>query len=122
MSYATINDLQLRYRKLSHEEQDKALVLLDDASALIDSEFKNYGRKHTNTTLEYAAKKAVCCNIVRRVLASSSGADISNQSQTVGSFTESITYANPDGSLFLKNTDRKLLGLTKGKIQSVEVC
>ena len=37
MAYADVSDLESRWRDLSADEEAKAAVLLDDASAMLDS-------------------------------------------------------------------------------------
>lgn len=118
MSYASVDDLEARFRPLTDDEKNKAEVLLGDASELINNAFEMQGRE-----IRCSAEilKIVTCAMVKRALASKNDADFSNVSTTVGVFSESYTYANPDGSLYLKRSELKQLGLASGRIKSISV-
>ena len=55
------------------------------------------------------------------MLAGGDAAGISQSSQTAGPFTESLTYANPAGDLYLTNAERTSLGLKRQRAFSVEL-
>lgn len=109
MAYATIADLESRWRTLTSDEQAVALTLLDDAAVLIDS---------MGTPSSDAAALIVSCDMVRRSM-SMSQADaygLSQASMTAGPYAQQWTYANPTGELYLTRTERKMLGFLGGSI------
>ena len=109
MAYATIADLESRWRTLTSDEQAVAMTLLDDAAVLIDS---------MGTPSSDAAALIVSCDMVRRSM-SMSQADaygLSQASMTAGPYAQQWTYANPTGELYLTRTDRKMLGFLGGSI------
>lgn len=122
MTYCAITDVEKRFRPiLDREERNKALALIDDASAMLDAEMERFGKKFDESEKMKERLKIVCCNMVIRMLSKSNDECITNSSTTVGSFTESFTYANPDDSLYIKQKERQMLGLVKGKLFAVGV-
>lgn len=109
MAYATVEDVQARrLEELSDAEADLASVLLDDAAVLIDSVATI--DPEDEQALERA--KTVSCNMVNRALmASTSDAlGVSNASYTMGPFSQSATFSNPSGDLYLTSNERRMLG------------
>lgn len=59
MAYATVADLENRWRELSPEESEKASVLLDDAAVLLEQYAAG---------ADSAALRIVSCNMVKRAM------------------------------------------------------
>jgi hypothetical protein len=114
-AYATVDDLEKRWRTLTPSEQDKAAVLLDDATAMLDAECKK-ARAHPHEGL----LKIVCVDMVKRAM-SSPVDDIpaTNVQQTAGPYSASLTFANPMGDMYLTKANRKLLGLLRQRIGTI---
>ena len=71
--------------------------------------------------LQAANLKAVVCQMVHRAVGDGSVVDgVANQSRTAGPYTLSYTYANPDGGLYLSSAERRLLGIKRVRLGSVE--
>lgn len=98
-AYATLDDVQARYRQLSDSEKTRTVVLLDDATDLIQTSCNGA------TTATAATLKRICCMVVIRALQSQQSG-ISQQSQTTGPFSMSLSYANPSGDLYLTRAER----------------
>ena len=116
--YATISDLETRYRVLAEDEKEKAQALIDDASALLISEFKRNEIDKDPADWDEAFAQAVTgvvCAMVKRSLATSTGADIQSESASVGAYSQTFTYANPTGDLYLKESERRLLDIQLNK-------
>lgn len=114
MAYATIADLESRWRELSTDEETRATALLDDAATIIDA-LVTVG----DDKLEVA--KIVSCDMVTRAM-SASAYDmygVSNSSMTAGSYTQSWTYSNPSGDIYLTKLEKKLLGIGASYIGSI---
>lgn len=109
MAYATVADLEVRWRALSESEQAVAAVLLDDASALIDS----YGEPSSQ-----GAALAVSCSAVRRAMSPMANEmyGVTQASMTAGSYQQQWTYSNPAGDLYLTKQERRMLGFGGGKL------
>lgn len=103
-AYATVADLEARYRALSEDEAAKAGTLLEDASAYVDAYLN--GREVADTI-----KQVVVCNIVKRMLATG---DIPYQQQTMSAGVYSQTFSlsgnGTGGAMFLTRADRVMLG------------
>jgi hypothetical protein len=114
-AYATVDDLMKRWRSLTEDEQDKAAVLLDDATAMIAAECKK-ARAHPPEGL----LKIVCVDMAKRAM-SSPVDDIpaSNVQQTAGPYSASVTFANPMGDMYLTKANRKLLGFSRQRIGTI---
>lgn len=113
VSYASVTDLEARWRPLTDTEKATAEVLLGDASALIRVEVPDLvGRLFADPpTIDEDVLRLVACAMVKRAMLAGSTADgVSQQSQTAGPFSQQFTYANPMGNLYLTKAERKLLG------------
>lgn len=117
---ATLADLQKGWRDLTDDEALEASTLIDRASAQL---YTLLGRANIAVDpaneLQMINLCTVTCNMVRRVLG---GADnVSQISQTIGSTTASLSFSNPDGSLYLSKADKELLGLIgKNRYRTVQ--
>lgn len=112
VAFATLADLEARWHEVSEADQSKAQAALYDATALIQDECERAGvdtadiRPITLTT--------VCCAmVIRKMTTDDDHLGVSNSQQTAGSFSESFTYSNPMGDLYLTTAERKRLGLRK---------
>lgn len=120
MAYATKADLEARWRKLTDEEAAIAETLLEDAATTIRAEGFN-GNATDKDTAELL--KMLSCKMVKRAMPQSDAPAITQGSMTVGPFSESFTYANPHGEIYLTNKEKSLLGIGAGRIGSLEpVC
>jgi len=115
--YATPEDLIDRYGEMTEDEQKRAEILLTDASAII---LAAGGLKEPKEA-DDAAYRAVCCAMVHRVMISPSwlALGVTQRSQTSGPFTESMSFNNPNGDLYLTKAERKTLGLGGSVIGSI---
>lgn len=116
MAYATVSDIEARWRELTADEESKAGVLLDDAAAILDT----LGVFDSSDPNVAANLRTVSCNMVIRAL--SSAADtvgMSQGSMTAGPYTQSWTFANPSGDMYLTKMEKRLLGITQGYIGSI---
>ena len=116
-SYATVEDYELRYGVLSDEDKEKVTTRLLDATAIIKT---NGGIDNPKDEEKYAYK-AVCCSMVHRVVISPSWSamGVTQHSQTAGPFTESYSFGNPNGDLYLTSSERKTLKLKGMKIGTI---
>lgn len=116
MAYATVDDLEARWRPLSTAEQDRAEVLLDDAavylSALVTVDDSDQEQADV--------LKVVSCSMVQRVMSSDVDTfGVSQASMTAGSYTQSMTFANPSGDFYLTAMEKRLLGIASSKLGTI---
>lgn len=110
--FATVSDLEARWRTLSDPEKATAETLLDDASNLILSECavaNVVDDEAEKTVREGTLKRIVCAMVKRAMLAPTDQAPMSQVSVTAGPFGQSGTFANPTGDLYLAKADRRSL-------------
>ena len=103
--FATIADLEARWHALTSEETAKAQVLIGDATDMIMGECPNWRQVHDETLTR------ICCQMVKRAMIAetSHATGLSQYSQTAGAFTESGTFANPNGDLYLLAAEKRSL-------------
>jgi hypothetical protein len=111
-SFATVHDLMARWRTLSPDEVTRAETLLGDASSLIRVEVPDIDTRlaDAENPLDPNLPRQVCCAMVRRSMVSGDMNGVTSQSETVGSFTQQIAWANPTGDLYLTRKERAILG------------
>lgn len=108
-SFATVADLEARWHPLTQAEQTRAETLLGDATQLIKDECPQWETASAQTRM------AVCCAVVmRKMTVDDTHLGVTNSQQTVGSFSESFTYSNPMGDLYLTKAEKRRLGNRQG--------
>lgn len=110
MSYATVADLEDRWRTLTSDEQSRAEVLLGDAAVRLDVLCPP---SVPPTGPELAARVIVSCEMVKRAMATPggvSGIGVTSVQAGAGPFQETQQFANPTGDLYLTKADKSLLG------------
>ena len=115
--FATIDDLEKRWRPLTTAERPRADTLLEDASAQLRVECRDLDARLTITPpatvpdLDPAVPRRVVCAMVKRaMLAPVDQGAVTAEQQTAGPFSQSLTFSNPNGDLYLTKAERKLLG------------
>lgn len=111
--FATTDDIEARWHTpLTQEERRRATAALDDASALITDECARAGID--TASIRPATLTAItCAAVIRKLTTDDDHLGVSNSQQTAGSFSESFTYSNPMGDLYLTSAERKRLGLRR---------
>lgn len=104
--YATVGDVSARWRTLSDSEETRCVALLADASDLIRTTCPNWQEAGEDTL------RRVTCAAVIRALQSGDMAGVTQSSQTAGPFSQSWSYSNPSGDLYLTKAEKKALGGT----------
>ena len=114
MAYATVSDVEARWRDLDQNEEARAAVLLDDAAAMLDRLVAVDDADEGQAAL----LKMVSCDMVIRAMGANQ-AGLSQSSMTAGPYTQSWTYSNPSGDMYLTKKEKKLLGISSGYIGSI---
>ena len=117
-AFAQVSDIEARWRDLSTSEETRAGVLIDDASAMLSSLVD----VDPNDSEQAARLKAVCCNMVIRAMSATESDmfGVSQSSMTAGPYTQSMSYSNPSGDMYLTKMEKRMLGITQGYIGSIE--
>lgn len=110
-AFATVEDLERRWRPLSDAERGRATVAIEDATAFIASQADTEGRPA-------AVLRAVCCAVAKRQMMPSAVSlggqemePLKQLSYTGGPYTFSGTPANPTGDMYLTAAEKSMLGV-----------
>lgn len=121
-SFATVQDLEARWKPLNDGDDDRAATLLGDASMLIRS-MKPGADERAGTDPVFAASlKVVVCAVVKRGMQAPSGMEgVGQFQQTGGPFSQNLTFSNPTGDLYLTKAEKKRLGIGGQRAFSVDL-
>ena len=103
--FAQVGDLEARWHALTGEEYNRAEALLADASDLIRTTCPR-GPAPTPPRL----KRTACWAVKRAMQAGPDMSGVTQSTQTAGSYSESLSYANPAGDLYLTTSEKEALG------------
>ena len=117
MAFAEVSDIEARWRSLSDDEKSRAGVLIEDASAMLSALVD----VDANDQQQAELLNTVCCNMVIRAMAQSNmdTFGVSQSAITAGPYTQSFSYSNPSGDMYLTKLEKKLLGVSIGYIGSI---
>lgn len=102
----TADDLRARWPDMPPGADSHAEVLLEDAGVYIRAVAPNW------EDLDPDAIAIVACRMVKRSMSAGQLIDgASSLSQTAGPFNQQVTFANPNGDLYLTKADKRLLGI-----------
>ena len=103
--FATVADLEARWHPLTDAEHAKAEVLIRDASDMMLDTAADVDAVRQETLTR------ICCQMVKRAMIAEAAnpTGVTQYSQTAGSFSESGTYANPTGDLYLLAAEKRAL-------------
>ena len=121
MAYATVEQLEARWRALDADEETRAAALLDDASAYLDVQIEKYG---IDAEARAAVISSLCCDLVqRRMENTETNSALSAITQTAGAFSETWSYAASSRrkSWELYPEDLEMLGVVKGGFRMIPV-
>lgn len=108
-TYAELADLQARFpRDLTSAEQDAAPTLLGDASFWLGVWVPGLDNAITggDEVLAQAAKLLVVSMVKRSLLSQvPDNPGVQSTTSTAGPYSQSVTYRNPEGNLYLYGTE-----------------
>lgn len=107
-SFATPADVAARWRPLTDAEITVATTLCLDASNLIRAQFPGIDAQLASGAIDPDVLTAVTAGMVKRAMVAPSDG-ISEQSEAMGPFSQSQTYANPLGNVFLTAADTTMI-------------
>lgn len=112
-AFATVDDLENRWRTLSPEEQLLAGTLLEDASAMVRALASDVDARIWSGDLDAGVPVMVVCSMVKRAMLAADAPGVRTSQETSGPFSQSYTFANPMGDLYLTAAEKKLLGVAR---------
>lgn len=114
-SFASAEDLEVRWRTMTPSEKRKADVLLSDAAAIIASALEQAGIEiDSEDDMQAANLVRVSCSMVQRAMAQGDG----EQQHAWGG----ELVMNPSGDLYLSKSDKKSLGIGRARIGFASMC
>lgn len=118
MAFATIADLEARWRALTTDEQATAAALLDDAAALIQSTGITIDPNDEN---QAAVLVWVSCAMVKRAMVPLAVDMFGITQGTVSAdvYSQTATYSNPSGDLYISKQEERALGIGAGFYGSI---
>lgn len=104
-AFASVGDLEARWRGLTADEQARATVLLEDASSLVRDSCHRWRQADASTL------RRVVCAMVKRAMNSplEGGEGVSSLMQMAGPFSQQATFSNPAGDLYLSKAERQAI-------------
>ena len=90
---------------LTGDERTRAEALLADASDLIRTTCPRW-----HTAKPATLKRIACMAVKRAMQAGPDMSGVTQSTQTAGSYSESLSYANPAGDLYLTTSEKEALG------------
>lgn len=106
MAYATVDDLKAIWPGLPSEQEARAGALLEDAAVRIDA----YAPLPAPMTLgQLAVRKTVSREMVMYVMANDGAPGVTQESRTMGPFSQSYTFDKPGRTLMLTDEQKRML-------------
>lgn len=104
MAYATVDDLRVIWPGLPAEQEVRAAALLDDAAVRIDAY-----KPPADPITDKAARKTISREMVMYVMANDGAPGVTNESRTMGPFSQSFTFDRPGRTLMLTDEQKRML-------------
>ena len=117
MAFAEVSDIEARWRELTAAEEAKASVLIDDASAILSSLVD----VDASDAAQASNLRTVCCNMVIRAM-SATNTDlfgVSSATMAAGPYSQTTSYINPSGDMYLTKMEKRILGVTTSYIGTI---
>lgn len=120
-AFATVDDLEARWRPLTEDEAAVAGSLLVDASVYIMQTMTAAGVSYDNPDeVLSAALTSVTCSMVKRSMNQPNGyTGLSQYTQSAIGYSETMSYTNPNGDIYMTKAEKRLLGLGLGSFGSI---
>lgn len=111
--FATVADLQKHWPELPSELEEVAATKLEEASIIIRGLYPMADARIESGVLKVETVRLVVCQmvatVIKRELNTPEGEDVTQQSFTAGSFTQSLQFRVREAELFLSRLHRQLL-------------
>lgn len=116
--FATIDDYEARFGDVPAQEQATVEQRLSDASVMMAAAMQAAGIDYEGALPPLSdALVVVCCNVAHRTLQASADAyGVTQYSQGAGGYSESFTYANPSGDMYMTKAEKRMLGIGGARI------
>ena len=102
--FATISDLEARWRAVSPSELIMVDALLEDASQLIVDQVPQAAGASASTL------RRVVCSVVKRAMQAPPVVGAESIQQGAGAYQATVNFSNPSGDLYLSKSEKQSLG------------
>lgn len=114
--FATHADVESRWHTLTEPERERCDILCEDATQQIMDECPGWKSASRRTLV------SVCCAmVIRKMLVADDHLGVTNNQQTAGSFSESFTYSNPMGDLYLTGAEKSRINGGRGQAYHLDM-
>lgn len=125
-NFATVLDIENLWRPLTAGETTRAEALLPVVAAALRQEAINVGKDldammNCGEVLPAVVKSVAVDVVARTLMTPTSGAPMTQMSESALGYTVSGTFLSPGGGLFIKKTELARLGLHRQRIGVVEL-
>lgn len=125
-NFATENDVSLLWREIQAGEKQKVNALLEVVSNRLRVEALKVGvdldaKVEKQPSFSSVLKSVVVDIVARSMMTPTSGAPLSQMSESGMGYSFSGTFLNPGGGLFIKDSELKILGLKKQRVGVIEL-
>lgn len=126
MEYCTVQDVIDLFRALTADEMTKAEKLIPVVCARLRTAAAGYGKDLDEMVLEsddlaIVARSVTVDIVARNLMTPTSGAPMTQYSESALGYTASGTFLNPGGGVFIKKAELKALGITGQRYGSVSM-
>lgn len=126
-SFATVEELEARWRMFTDAERERVEAELLDTTAFIRSQLRRYRVPilPEDEVQEYNLRWVTCAVAKRSLQAEfdsgegGMGGPVSKYSETADVFSASVTFANPLGDRYLTKQEKQALGIGRVLVGSV---
>lgn len=124
MSWATIAQYEARYGDVATADEPMLQECLDDATSQINAALDAARIDYSQPSADYARRLMMVCRQMAHRSFGDNGSEyapfgVSQTSQTAGPYTQSFSFSNPYGDLFMTASEKKMLGLSQSYIGSI---
>lgn len=126
MDYATLEDINVLWRPLSHDEATRAEALIPIICDSLRAEAFKAGKDldamfEVSPYLVSVAKSVVVDVVARTLMTSTNSEPMTQFSESALGYTVSGSYLVPGGGLFIKKSELARLGLKRQKIGALNL-
>lgn len=126
MDYATVADMELLWRPMSVDEQERAAAVIPLVCASLRAEAKKRGRDLDLMVCEdediASVARSVTVDVTARVLMTSTRTEPMTQfTESALGYSASGSYLIPGGGLFIKRSELARLGLNRQRYGSIDM-
>ncbi len=116
VSFAVSSDLAEFWRPLTPAEKDRVDTLLAYATAMIRRRVPNIDARIESGDISEIEVRLVTVAMVKRVMVAGDTEGVTQSSDNVGQVSQSRTYGNPMGNLYLSRDDLLILSNSRSGV------